>query len=339
MANVLVFGATGQLGSEVAKTALNAGWKVMAVTRGRPEYLPQGVEVVVAARQTRSGIIRKLGHAIDAVFDPTAYDEADAVDLLSAASHFGSAVVVSSCSVYADAQGRSLDEAAQTGFPQFDAPMTEGTPTVAAGPQTYSTRKVAMEHVFRTSTLPITILRPCAIHGKFAKHPREWWLIKRALDGRQHIPIAYSGESIFHTSSAEGVGCLAELCMQKPAHRILNVADPQALTVRDIASALEVTMQLPISLYPFEGKPVGGVGASPWSVPLPYTLNCSAAKSLGWDGGQSYVEAVRETAQWLLTFKGVSDWKTRFTGFANYIHDPFDYAAEDLLLSSSLHQA
>jgi len=339
MAKVLVFGATGQLGRAVAQTALHAGWKVIAVTRGRSEHLPQGVEALVVGNQTRSQIIRALGTSVDVAFDPTAYDEADAADLLAASAHFGAAVVVSSCSVYADAQGRSLDEAAQNGFPRFDTAMTEATPRVPPGPQTYSTRKVAMENIFRASPLPITILRPCAIYGKYATHPREWWLIKRALDGRQHIPIAYSGESIFHTSSAEGVGCLAELCMQKPAHRILNVADPQALTVRDIASALEVTMQLPISFYPFEGKPVGGVGASPWSVPLPYTLNCSAAKSLGWDGGQSYVEAVRETAQWLLTFKGVSDWKTRFTGFANYIHDPFDYAAEDLFLSSSLHQA
>jgi nucleoside-diphosphate-sugar epimerase len=329
MAKVLVFGATGQLGRSVVKTALNAGWKVIAVTRGRPEHLSQGVEALVVGNQTRSQIIRALGTSVDVVFDPTVYDEADAVDLLAASAHFGAAVVVSSCSVYADAQGRSLDEAAQNGFPRFDAAMTEATPTVPPGPQTYSTRKVAMENIFRASPLPITILRPCAIYGKFATHPREWWLVKRALDGRSQIPIAFSGESVFHTSSAAGIANLAELCMRKPENRILNVADPQPLSVLNIAAALEIATQLAINLHPFAGSPRGSVGASPWSVPLPYALNCSAAEALRWGGGQPYREAVVETAQWLLQFKNRSDWKAQFTGFSNYTYDPFDYSAED----------
>jgi nucleoside-diphosphate-sugar epimerase len=335
MTKALVFGATGQLGRAVGTTALNAGWKVIAVTRNRPEQLPEGVEALVAGNQTRSQIIGKLGFSIDAVFDPTAYDEADALDLLSASTYFGSAVVVSSCSVYADAQGRSLDEAAQNGFPQFDAPMTEATPTIPPGPQTYSTRKVTMENVFRASPLPITILRPCAIYGKHATHPREWWLIKRALDGRRQIPIAYSGESIFHTSSAAGIASLAELCMRNPAQRILNVADPQALTIREIAMALESATQLPIALHPFAGNPICSVGASPWSVPRPYVLNCGAAKALGWDGGQVYGEAVKKTAQWLLQFKAGTDWQAQLTGFSNYADGPFDYAAEDQFLQES----
>ena len=37
-----------------------------------------------------------------------------------------------------------------------------------------------------------------------ATHPREWWFIKRALDGREAIPVAYAGKSVFHTSSARG---------------------------------------------------------------------------------------------------------------------------------------
>ncbi len=314
---------------------LAKGWSVTAVTRNSGRELPTGVKPIVAENLSRQHIIANLDHTIDVVFDPTAYDEVGANDLLSAEARFGSAVVVSSCSVYADKQGRSLDETAQNGFPHFHTPMTEATPTVPPGAQTYSTRKVAMENVFRATPHHITILRPCAIYGIHATHPREWWLIKRGLDGRKHIPISYLGESLFHTSSAAGIASLAELCMDNPASRILNVADPKPLSVCEIASALESSTQLPINLYPFVGPPQGSIGASPWSIPLPYTLDCSAAKAMGWDGGQPYAQAVKEMANWLLQFKNRNDWKSQFNGFANYTHDPFDYAVEDKFIKAN----
>ncbi len=154
-------------------------------------------------------------------------------------------------------------------------------------------------------------------------------MIKRALDGRQYIPIAYDGRSIFHTSSATSVAALTTLCMQKPTQRILNVADPTPLSIVQIAHALQKTIGREITLRPFAGKPTGHVGSSPWSVPLPYTLNCSAAKALGWDGGAEYSEAVRDMAQWLVSFKDDPNWQRTFTSFANYPDHPFDYSAED----------
>ena len=334
MSNVLVFGATGQLGSAVINQLLLKGWKVTAVTRARPECLPKGVEAIIADRLSRTQIIKSLGRTFDAVFEPTAYSDDDATDLLSSCSYFGTAIIVSSCSVYADSQGRSLDEAAITGFPEFPSAMTEDTATVPSGPETYSTRKVAMENVFRASKLPTTILRPCAIYGPNATHPREWWLIKRALDGRHKIPIAYNGQSVFHTSSATSIASLAEICMQKPKARILNVADPMPLNIHQIAGALQNETSLPINLHPFEGKPRGNIGASPWSVPRPYVLDSSRAKALGWDGGEEYASAVKDMARWLLSFQNNPDWKSHFHGFSNYAEDPFDYASENRFLSA-----
>lgn len=329
MPKALVFGATGQLGSAAIEHLLQSGWRISAVTHARPEHLLQTVEATVAGDQSRAQIIKNLGQNFDAVFEPTAYSGADANDLLAASDHYGSIVAVSSCSVYADEKGRSLDEASINGFPEFVVPMTEATATVPPGAETYSTRKVAMESIFRNSKVPITILRPCAIYGRNATHPREWWLIKRALDGRKHIPIAYNGESIFHTSSAKGIASLSEHCMLNPAQRILNVADPTPLTVTQIAQALQDATDLPINMHPFAGEPAGHIGSSPWSVPRPYTIDCSAAKALGWDGGEEYAVAAKETARWLLTFKDNPNWSEHFTSFANYPNDPFDYAAED----------
>jgi nucleoside-diphosphate-sugar epimerase len=339
MRKALVFGATGQLGIAVAEQLLRTGWQVWGVARGGrapPQYLRErGLSVLDGSALPAEGVIRQLGQAVDAVFDPTSYTADDARGLLKASSRFGSLVVVSSASVYADGEGRSLDEAAETGFPVFSAPIIEDNPTVRPGPETYSTRKVAMEGVLLSSSMPVTVLRPCAIYGRYARHPREWWFVKRALDGRRRIPVAYKAESVFHTSSARGIAALAALCMTSPATRILNVADPTPLQVRDIAAAIEDATGMPLNLVPFDGKPASPsfVGSMPWSTERPFVLDTSQAKALGWDGGGEYHEDVGEVCKWLIDVAQRDDWKRHFTQFAHYGYDPFDYDAEDAWLS------
>lgn len=270
------------------------------------------------------------------MFDPTAYGEADAEDLLTARARCGGFVVVSSSSVYADAEGRSLDEAKQNGFPEFAGPMRENNPTVGAGPQTYSTRKVAMENVLLASEASTTILRPCAVYGAYGTHPREWWFIKRALDSRPMVPVAYSARSVFHTSSATGVATLAALCMGDPQKRILNVADSTPLSVEQISAAIGEATGLSLKIKPLDGAPIGPsrVGGSPWSTERPFVLDTSEARALGWDGGGEYGDRVKGVCRWVLDVACGRDWRQQFTMFARYGYDPFDYRAEDAVLAS-----
>lgn len=104
-------------------------------------------------------------------------------------------MVISSSSVYQDKSGRTLDEAAATaGFPDLPDPISETQQTVSPGPATDSTRKMAMERTLRDGArVPVTILRPCAIYGRGSSHPRGWWFVKRMLDRRPIIPIAFRG--------------------------------------------------------------------------------------------------------------------------------------------------
>lgn len=213
--------------------------------------------------------------------------------------------------------------------------IAEDAPTVAPGPQTYATRKVAMEQTLLAAGTPVSILRPCAVYGTQSTHPREWWFIKRALDGRKLIPIAYGARSVFHTSSARGLAELTALWLEKPVSRVLNVADRTAPSVAEIAAAITEATGLPLPLAPFDGPPSGPahVGSTPWSAEHPFVLDTQRAEALGWDGGD-YRDRVAEVCRWVRNITRERDWRSQFTTFAQYGYDPFDYTAEDEVLAT-----
>jgi nucleoside-diphosphate-sugar epimerase len=167
MPSALVFGGAGQMGAAVAERLLSCGWQVWVVTRaGRsaPANVIQADPVSVdGTDRSRHAVLEGLGRFVDAVFDPTAYDAADAADLLQARGRFGSLVVVSTASVYAAPGGRPLLEVSLAELPGPTQPLVEDAPTVAPGDTSYATRKVALEHALLESGAPVSILRPCAV--------------------------------------------------------------------------------------------------------------------------------------------------------------------------------
>lgn len=338
MPSAIVFGGSGQLGAAVADRLVSSGWTVWVVVRdGRTPpggLLGCGARLVDGSGRSRYEVVADLGVLADAVFDPTAYDAADAADLLRARGKIGGLVTVSSASVYAAPDGRSLVAASQSGLDPTGRPIGEDAPIVAPGDTGYSARKAAMEQTLLASDAPVSVLRPCAIYGTHSTHPREWWLIKRALDSRTAIPAAYGARSVFHTSSATGVADLAVRCMERPQARVLNVADDDAPSVREIAERVARATGLGIPITPFEGAPIGSsrVGSTPWSTEHAFVLDTARARSLGWSGGR-YGDNVGQVCRWVLDVARNSDWTARFTGFSRYGYDPFDYAAEDAFLA------
>ena len=161
MQEAVVFGAGGQMGRAVALTLIAAGWRVRAVTRGG-RALPAGLHGAIAVDGTGQSRAQVIGAGADAVFDPLCMDAAGAGELLAARGAVGRFVVISTAAVYADAQGRCLERAGDTGFPQFDRPITEAQATVAPGAG-YGPAKVAMEQALLSSGAPVAVLRPGAI--------------------------------------------------------------------------------------------------------------------------------------------------------------------------------
>lgn len=338
MKRALVFGGSGQIGTAVSETLLDAGWQVVAAARsGRPippELTGRGLSAVDAREKPVAAVLDEIGTPVDALVHPMIFDAKGAHDVLACSHRFGALVAISTASVYADGQGRSLESAGTIGFPDFGRPVAEGQATVDPAAGGYSSDKVAMELALAEARVPVGILRPGAVHGPHGRHPREWWFIKRGMDGRKAIPVAYGGESRFHTTSTAAVARLVELCLREPCTVTLNVADVPAPSVAEIAAAISEATGLALPLIPFDGPPAedGRVGGTPWSVPLPFVLDCSKAQALGWQPSD-YARDIARACRWIVETARQGDWREAFPVFTGYGYNPFDYAAEDAFLA------
>jgi nucleoside-diphosphate-sugar epimerase len=282
-------------------------------------------------REQSGDLARALADGADVLIDTVAFTQLHADQLIEVRHSVGAFIVISSASVYRDAAGRTLDEALQNGFPDMPNPIPEVQPTVDPGPTTYSTRKVAIERqLLDRAGVPVTVLRPCAIHGPGSQHPREWWVVKRILDGRRTIPLAHRGSSRFHTCAAANIAALVHTVLEVPGTRVLNIADPTAPSVGEIAALIARHLA-------YEGAFVNGsdadyppmIGATPWSIPRPYIVDTQAALDLGYMPSASYADAVPAVCDWLVETTHEGDWRERFPVLADYPRNLFDYAAED----------
>jgi nucleoside-diphosphate-sugar epimerase len=311
---VLLLGGTGQIGRAAAPRLQRAGWDVLVAARSGP----------IRVDRTKPGELEAaVGDGVDVLVDCVAFTRADGEQLNALAGRVGSLVVVSSGSVYMDEEGRTLDEASSLEtFPRFAVPIPETQPTVAASDETYSTQKAALEQTVLDGPIPVTVLRPGAIHGPGSEAPRELFFVKRSLDGRTHVVLVSNGESRFHTTSVQNLAELIALAAERPGDRILNCGDPEPPTVSEIGRAIapELT-QVPIAENGYERRDL----SNPWAVPFPLVLDMHAAeRELGYRPVARYADAVRATVEWL---RGEQrDWSDTY--LARY----FDYAAEDAVI-------
>ena len=337
MPHALILGGTGQIGRAVAHHLLDHAWTVTLAHRGLRhaphELTSRGACLATLDRDRATTLAGVLGRGADLLVDVVAYGPKHATQLLEVRTDIGALVVISSASVYRDDAGRTLDEAPETGFPDLPEPIREDQATVEPGPKTYSTREVALERALLDGAVtPITILRPAAIHGPGSSHPREWWMVKRMLDHRPVIPLAYRGISRLHTTAAANIAVAVRLAAAIKGRRVLNVADPSALTVAEIATLVGRHLGYTGRLRAIddEGRYPPLVGRTPWSVQRPFVLDTRALRSLGYRAATDYAGAVASICDWLIaTATAAADWRHLFPVLAAYPYDLFDYAAED----------
>lgn len=328
MRYAFILGGTGQIGRAVANRLLAEGWFVTLASRSPQSPLSghENLKYVEVDRQTKGAIGQAIGDGADLLLDCIAFDAADAQQLIDVQTDVGKICAVSSASVYCDDAGRTLDEAFFKGFPDMPVPITTAQPTVDPSDTTYSTKKIAMERaLLDNSQIPVAILRPCAIYGPHSTHAREWFFVKRLLDGQREIPVAFEGKSQFQTTSVESIAAAVFAIASGTTPRIMNIADPTAPTVMEIGNAIMRTMSASAEIIglPDKGYPPKA-GRTPWSIPKPFVV----AASEGLENKGSYEARVGPAVSWLFDATRNRPWKEVLPVLAAYPFDLFDYDAD-----------
>ncbi|WP_405609671.1 NAD-dependent epimerase/dehydratase family protein [Streptomyces sp. NBC_00076] len=341
MRRAVVIGATGQIGRVAVGALARDGWEVTALSRGggRDEGWPEGVRVARVDREDEAALAGAVGDGCDVLVDMVAFGPGHARQLTSLADRVGSAVVISTVSVYEDDKGRNFDTQGEPdGFPEYPLPIPEDQRTVQPGDASYSTRKASLERELLAagSKLPTTLLRAGAVHGPRCMTPRELYFVKRNLDGRPRRVLPYGGESRFHPASVHNLAELIRLAASRPGTRVLNAVDPQAPTVAEIARAIDTVMGVERESVLVDGPPPAPtVGDTPWSVPVPVVCDMTAAeRELGYRPVARYAETLPDTVAWIEQHLAGRDWREAYPKMFQNYGDLFDYAAEDAFLDA-----
>lgn len=338
----MILGGTGAIGRATALRLRGRGWTVVVTGRdGRrltPALRRAGVAFAQGDRRDPAHLDAVLGDGADLVLDCVCFTAADAAALLPYLDDVGSTVMISSKAVYVDADGNHANTPTP---PRFPGPVAETQPTLAPAPpgldfdsaEGYGPNKVAAERVLLESGRPVTVVRPSKVHGAGAVRPREWVFVRRALLGRRTLVLRWQGAGGDHPSAAANVAALVELAAERPGARTLNCADPDAPSGLEIARTIGGLLGHAWDEVLVDDAP-DPVGAHPWDVRPPVTLDLSAARALGWQPVGTYAETVGETVRWLVGAAAGGEEAALLPPpddpfFASYL----DLAAEDAFLA------
>jgi nucleoside-diphosphate-sugar epimerase len=322
-----VLGGTGMIGRAVVPQLLERGYEVTIGSR-KPASLPDGVRHVTVDRKGPDGLGAITGD-FDVFVDVIAYDGTHGRQLCELEGRIGSLVFISSASVYADDTERML---AGSDF-EPTLPIDETRPVVAAAPDgsDYAGGKVAIENtLLEEEPAPVTILRPGAVFGPGDQASREWHFVKRVLDGRKDVALAFGGKTIFHPVSSANVASMVALAADLPGSRIVNCGDPEPWTVREICDGVAQIMNHDWRVHIIDGPPESTIGDTPWSAPYPFVMDLSVAQNeLGFAGVVPFGDWLATTCRWLVEATRDRPWEEVLPRAALYYPHQFDYAAED----------
>ena len=326
-----LLGGTGKTGRHLAERLLETGWEVVIASRGeRPIETSKDARHVKLDRGDDEALRAALGQGVDVLVDFVAFEPEHADQLLSLRGLTRSLVALSSAAVYADPAGLSIDASAEQ-VPEFRVPLTEREPTVVRAAPTYATKKLAIERtLLNQDAVPSTVVRAGAIYGPGDVNSREWYFVKRALDGRRVVVLAHRGESRFQPTSVHNLAELIRLAAERPGRRLLNCGDPQAPSVAEIGRHIAAALNHEWAEVLLPGPPRAGVGDNPWSVPRPFVLDMTEAEfEVGYRPVTTYERAVVETCEWLVSATEGRDWREALPVAARLYSEQFDYDAED----------
>ncbi len=268
MGNLLVIGGSYFAGRVfVEKASAEGEHAVFVLNRGnRPLNLP-GVTEIRCDRRDLAGLKKTLPSLPwTAVVDFCAYTPTD-VQLLFAAlgkAGIGRYVFISTSSVYAPSLNLPVGE----GHALVSAPQPELGPAAEYGFQKRLAEKAAFAQCGQNS-VPLTVLRPTIIYGRYNYAPRESWFFDLAL--REEMPVVPDPPlALFTFVSVEDVARAAALCAgdSRADGAVFNLAGPELVSYTRYVEVLEEVTGKTLPAWPMPPEEIDAR-----RIPLPFPLN------------------------------------------------------------------
>ncbi|WP_240630090.1 NAD-dependent epimerase/dehydratase family protein [Specibacter cremeus] len=211
----ILLGGTGAIGGATALLLAMSGWTVEVTGRDQSR-MPQkmtdaGVRFHQIDRSDTRSLERLAGDGADLLVDLVACSAPQVRALLPAMTSMDNLVLISSRAVYVDDFGGHVngDEP-----PRFTAPIREDGPTLPPAPddmnpytrEGYAPCKVAAEHAALDSGLPVTVIRPSKVHGRWARNARTSSIVDWMLSGNQSIELAHA-DTVDHLHGSKECSC------------------------------------------------------------------------------------------------------------------------------------
>ncbi len=320
---VLIIGGTRFVGRHLVAKLLKAGHQVTLFNRGQypvPEWFA-GVQVIKGDRNNPADLEQLRGQRYDAVIDMVLYDGKQAAQLIEALhGQVGQYLMISTGSVYkmttAPAPFRETDQ-------------VEDNPENAYGYNKAQAEQVLLK-AWHDSKFPATILRLPSVYGPYDYQAREWYFIKRLLDGRRRFLLPDGGMGVFHREYAGNIADQLIFLMQKPESigEIYNSGHHHFQTCRALVEMAAKQLGVEVELCSLPQ------GSMPWSIvlspPLCYYQTTDKLEALG------YREQVDLAGGWLETVNfyrqnPITDWMFQQRSTV----DLFDYKQEDKVIDEA----
>jgi len=326
---VLVIGGTGPTGIPLVRGLLGRGHRVTILHRGTHERAetPEEVEHLHTdpfdAEALREGL---RGRRFDVTYAMYGRLRAIAEELQG---HTGRVISVGGVPAYRGWMNAWLYDP-----PGLPVPAAEDAPTVDVPEEDEKGyRIVRTEEAVFAAHPAATHFRYPYVYGPYQLTPREWIVVRRVLDGRDHIVVADDGLTLHHHGYTENIAHALLLALDHPdaaAGEIFNIGDEEVLSVRQVVEIVGAALghRFDIVSMPYDlAVPARPLLAQP--LPTHRVLDLTRVRTgLGYRDLVPAREALARTARWLAEhpLQGSTEEYT--------LTDPFDYAAEDRLVDA-----
>jgi nucleoside-diphosphate-sugar epimerase len=326
--DALVIGGTGPTGPFIVNGLLARGYRVAMLHTGAHEIdeIPESVEHIHTDPYDADALRGALGERTFDVCIAT-YGRLRRI----------AEIMVGRCGKFISAGGgpayRGYMNPALWGDGGMPVPIPEDAPRVEDPVDDEKGFRIARtEDAVLEQHPTATHFRYPIVYGPRQLLPREWCVIRRALDRRPHILLPAEGLTLLHCGYVENVAHAVMLAVDRPdvaAGKIYNCADSECLTLRQmvevIAEALGHRWEI-VSLPWSLAKPARPLVMQPLPTHRLYDLGRLRVE-LGYRDVVPAREAWARTARWWAE-RPIEPGALEET----ILLDPFDYAAEDLLV-------